>query len=179
MRYLGAGDKPRAMIGRNPLPKIGFRCYLFLIATGGTAMKRSAFMKFKGGGARQHPAVEAPWPMTFVGGVMGEEDAALSASDVSSSLAKAAAGDRLTIRAIKGHQQTVQQLQRLGLRLGQAVTVLSCAESGSVIVAGPQGHVGLGAAIARQVLVTPIAVTQPKTAVQPLSMASPSILPTS
>ncbi|NJN22432.1 MAG: ferrous iron transport protein A [Leptolyngbya sp. RL_3_1] len=93
-------------------------------------------------------------------------------------MAGAGVGDRLTIRAVNGDQATVQQLQRLGLKPGELITVLNCAESGSVIVAGPQGNVGLGAAIARQVLVTPIKVTPPQAA-QPVPMASLSILPVS
>ncbi|MDA0268232.1 MAG: ferrous iron transport protein A [Cyanobacteria bacterium] len=116
--------------------------------------------------------------MTFVGGAMGDNHIALTEGDISRSLARAVVGDHLTIRAIKGVQSTIQQLGRLGLQPGQMVTVLSCADSGSVIVACPKGNVGLGAAIARQVIVAPIVVTQPRTA-RPLTMASHRISPVS
>jgi Fe2+ transport system protein FeoA len=118
--------------------------------------------------------------MTFVGGAIAEDTVILTKDDASRSLASAEIGDRLTIQAVKSNSSTVQQLQHLGLRPGRTITVLSCAESGSVMVACPQGHVGLGAAIARQVIVAPVAVTQPKVTqpetASPLPMASLSIV---
>ncbi len=114
--------------------------------------------------------------MTFVGGAIAEDNVALSEHDLSCSLANAGVGDRLIIQRVKGSQSTVQQLQRLGLRSGRMVTVLSCADSGSVIVACPQGNVGLGAAIARQIRVSPRAEVE-AVPDRPLVMPAPGKIP--
>jgi Fe2+ transport system protein FeoA len=142
------------------------------------AMKRSALMTLKEWWLRGRHSAAAPWPMTFVGGAIAADHVTLPEEDASRSVASAAVGDRLTIQAVKGDPSTVKQLQRLGLRSGRTITVLSCAESGSVIVAGPQGNVGLGAAIARQVIITPMAVTQSQ-AELPLPVACSGIVPVS
>ncbi|MGF1491005.1 MAG: ferrous iron transport protein A [Microcoleaceae cyanobacterium] len=102
-----------------------------------------------------------PWKVTFIGGNAELDDCPAFSEEIISQisskncllLSTAAVGDRVRIIEIVGNARIAYHLQYVGIVRGLEITVVSCTSSGSVIVTF-QGHqIGLGAQIAKRVIV--------------------------
>ncbi|MGF1536846.1 MAG: ferrous iron transport protein A [Elainellaceae cyanobacterium] len=104
------------------------------------------------------------WGFTYIGGSLErealptyQEGHALQANSPESSafpLSKAPIDDRLYVSALQGDRATVHYLQQLGFSCGSEVQVISRRGSGSVILTVGGTRLGLGAAMARRIMVS-------------------------
>jgi Fe2+ transport system protein FeoA len=63
-------------------------------------------------------------------------------------------GDRVVIKKILTNESMIGRLSKIGFTVGSAGQVISHTKSGSVIIYIQQESIGLGAAIANQIMVT-------------------------
>jgi ferrous iron transport protein A len=119
-------------------------------------------MEFDSAQATSHIPIDAQGlGFTFIGGSADVEGvaapsraAAPSAGEALLPLPMMTVGDRAWIVDIKGGHRMVRRLTDLGLAQGCEITIVSRAESGSVIVGFQSCRIGIGAGIAHRVIVS-------------------------
>ncbi|OKH24296.1 FeoA family protein [Chroogloeocystis siderophila] len=102
------------------------------------------------------------WGFTFFGGTdtyQEQSSIAPHANQTSFPLTMANVGDRVWIVELMGEGGFARRLMDMGLTLGCELQIVSRTSSGSVVVGIQDNRIGLGAEMARQVIVTTIPPT--------------------
>lgn len=118
------------------------------------------------------------WNISFLGGSVDRDDtleavpeaaAVVPSSGPRLPLAMTAVGDRVWVVQVKGGRQLLRRLTDMGIVQGRELTIVSRAESGSVIVALPGCRIGLGAGMAHRVVVTTALEFSHQTVIDPVN----------
>jgi len=128
-------------------------------------LKKSLLTGSRFSAAVRQASPKDSWAFTYIGGNLEREALPISADESdplgveipeSSAfpLSKAEVGDRLCVTQMQGRCAAIRALQSNGLCCGAKIRVDSRQASGSVVVTVGGARLGLGAAVARQVMVS-------------------------